>query len=172
LVETIAVIGFSLVVTAYLAQLHKIYTCRQSAGISISGYIVTFVNLAGYIVWSKGTIGSFKLIELLLHISTLLLILIYAPQNKIDAKSVCIFIVTFIGSLFLVGGIAQAYKSYTFPHENSVSIIHYLAIFTANLLYLGVAFLENERLNVFAGLLVTNLFYIYILYQSITNRLR
>lgn len=170
--QSLATIGFALVVVAYLAQLYKTYTSKQSSGISINGYLVTLVNLIGYMVWSKGTIGGFKFVELLLHVSTLLLIYIHAPKVKLDTKSLGVFIAAFIGSLLLIGGFAQAHKSYTHPKESAVSIVHYLALFVANLFYLSVAFMENERINVFIGLLVTNLFYIYILRQSITNRLR
>lgn len=170
--QALATTGFTLVVVAYLAQLYKTYTSKQSNGISLNGYLVTLVNLIGYIVWSKGTIGGFKFVELLLHVSTLLLILIYAPKTKIDTKSFGVFVAAFVGSLLLIGGLAQAHKSYTHPHESAVSIIHYLTLFIANLLYLSVAFMEGERINVFIGLFITNIFYMYILRQSVTNRLR
>jgi len=170
--QTLAITGFALVVVAYLAQLYKVYSSKQSSGISLNGYLVTLVNLVSYMAWSKGTIGGFKFVELLLHVSTLLLIYIHAPKMKIDTKSLGVFIAAFIGSLLLIGGLAQAHKSYTHPKDSAVSIIHYLALFMANLLYLGVAFMEGERINVFIGLFVTNLFYMYILRQSITNRLQ
>lgn len=170
--QTLATLGFGLVVVAYLAQLHKIYTRKQSEGISLNGYLVTFVNLLGYIAWSKGSIGGFKFIELGLHVTTLGLILLHAPRTKLDTKSLGVFVTAFIGSLLLIGGLAQAHKSYTHPNTTAVSLLHYLALFVANILYLWVAFLEHERGNVFAGLLVTNLFYMYILRQGITKRLQ
>ncbi|AHJ14197.1 hypothetical protein [Sulfurospirillum multivorans] len=159
-------IGFSLVSLAYVAQLYKIFRTKRSDGIALNGYLVTFITLLSYIFWSKGTIGTAKILELILHTLTFAYIYKHATKATFSKKDLGIFIVALIGSFNLIGGIAQAYKSYRDVAPEDVSFLHYTLIFIANLFFLHVAFLEHERLLVFSGLIVTNIVYSYILFKT------
>ncbi|WP_294875604.1 MULTISPECIES: hypothetical protein [unclassified Sulfurospirillum] len=166
--------GFALVFMAYLFQLYKTFKTKRGDGIALNGYLVTFITLSGYIVWSKGTIGTVKIAELFVHTLTFAYIFSKSKRVAFSKKDTGIFIVALIGSLNLIGGIAQAYKSFQNIAPHDVSFMHYLLIFIANLLFLHVAFVEHDRLAIFAGLIITNLVYMYILFktaQSIAKRL-
>ena len=166
--------GFALVFIAYLFQLYKTYKTKKGDGIALNGYLVTFITLISYIFWSKGTLGEVKMVELALHTLTFAYIFSKSKRVGFSKKDFGIFIVALIGSFNLIGGIAQAYKSYQNIAPWDVSFVHYFLIFIANLLFLHVAFLEHERINIFAGLIITNGVYMYILLKtarSITKRL-
>ncbi len=167
-------VGFALVFIAYLFQLYKTYSTKRGDGIALNGYLVTFIALVSYIFWSKGTLGYVKTVELLLHTLTFAYIFSQSKRVGFSKKDIGIFIIALIGSFNLIGGIAQAYKSYQNIAPSDVSFMHYLLIFIANLLFLHVAFIEYERINIFAGLLITNCVYMYILLKTahcITKRL-
>jgi len=166
--------GFFLVFVAYGFQLLKTYRTKRGNGIALNGYLVTFITLLSYIVWSKGSIGSVKILELLLHSLTFAYIFFHSSNIRFSKKDTFVFTVALIGSFNLIGGIAQAYKSFQNIAPSDVSFMHYALIFVANLLFLHVAFLEHERINIITGLLITNGVYMYILFKtarSITKRL-
>lgn len=166
--------GFSLVLLAYGFQFYKTYSTKRGDGIALNGYLVTFITLLGYIVWSKGNIGVVKVLELLVHTLTFAYIFSQSKRVAFSKKDMGVFVVALIGSLNLIGGIAQAYKSYQNIAPHDVSFMHYLLIFIANGLFLHVAFVEHERVAIFVGLVVTNTVYMYILFKtatSITKRL-
>jgi len=167
--------GFVLVFMAYLFQLYKTFKTKRGDGIALNGYLVTFITLLSYIFWSKGTLGDVKTAELMLHTITFAYIFSKSQRVGFSKKDTGIFIIALIGSFNLIGGMAQAYKSYQNIAPWDVSFIHYLLIFIANLLFLHVAFMEHERINIFAGLIITNCIYMYILFKtglSITKRLQ
>lgn len=168
-------LGFLLVFLAYLVQLYKLYKTKQGNGIALNGYLVTFITLLSYIVWSKGTIGSVKILELCIHSLTFAYIFYHTDKVVFSKKDLGVFFIALIGSFNLIGGIAQAYKSYQNIAPRDVSFIHYLLIFIANFLFLHVAFIEHERITIFFGLIITNIVYSYILFKTaywITKRLR
>lgn len=166
--------GFLLVFLAYVFQLFKTYSTKRGDGIALNGYLVTFITLSSYIVWSKGSLGNIKILELIVHTITFAVIFMHSSKMRFSKKDTVVFAVALLGSFNLIGGIAQAYKSFQHLHARDVSVMHYLLIFSANLLFLHVAFLEDERSNIIAGLILTNIIYMYILFQtirSITKRL-
>ncbi len=166
--------GFCLVFIAYVFQLFKTYHTKRGDGIALNGYLVTFITLLSYIVWSKGSLGSIKILELIVHTLTFVVIFIHSSKMRFSKKDTVVFFVALFGSFNLIGGIAQAYKSFQNLHARDVSVMHYFLIFIANLLFLHVALGESERSNIITGLIITNLIYVYILFQtvrSITKRL-
>ncbi|DAB35873.1 MAG TPA: hypothetical protein CFH80_07865 [Sulfurospirillum cavolei] len=169
-------IGFSFVFLAYFAQLYKIFRTKRSDGIALNGYLVTFITLLSYIAWAKSTIGTAKILELGLHTLTFAYIYKHARRVAFSKKDLGVFAVALLGSFNLIGGIAQAYKSYRALSPQDVSFLHYALIFVANLFFLHVAWYEHERTVVFVGLIVTNVIYSYILFQTsraiVTKRLR
>ncbi|AFL69256.1 hypothetical protein Sulba_1977 [Sulfurospirillum barnesii SES-3] len=166
--------GFALVFMAYLFQLYKTFKTKRGDGIALNGYLVTFITLLGYIFWSKGNIGTVKILELFVHTLTFGYIFSKSKRVRFSKKDTGVFLVALFGSLNLIGGIAQAYKSFQNIAPQDVSFMHYLLIFSANFLFLHVAFLEHDRLAIFVGLIMTNTVYMYILFktaQGITKRL-
>ena len=159
-------IGFVLVFLAYFVQLYKTYKTKRGDGIALNGYLVTFITLSGYIFWSKGTIGFVKVLELLIHTLTFAYIFGKSKRIGFSKKNSGVFLVALLGSINLIGGIAQAYKSYQNIAPSDVSFMHYLLIFTANFFFLYVAFVEQERFAIFFGLIMTNIIYLYILFKT------
>lgn len=166
--------GFCLVFLAYVFQLFKTYSTKRGDGIALNGYLVTFITLSSYILWSKGSLGNIKILELMVHTLTFVVIVMHSSKIRFSKKDTMIFLVALFGSFNLIGGIAQAHKSFQNLHARDVSVMHYFLIFIANLLFLHVALLESERSNIIIGLIITNIIYMYILFQtvrSITKRL-
>ena len=84
--------GFCLVFIAYVFQLFKTYHTKRGDGIALNGYLVTFITLLSYIVWSKGSLGSIKILELIVHTLTFVVIFIHSSKIRFSKKDWICFV--------------------------------------------------------------------------------
>ena len=150
---------------SYFFQLNKTYKTKEASGVSLNGYTIYFINLAGYIFWSNGDVGVLKTIELFLHTATMVYVIRHTQKARFEKGDAVAFGVALFASINLISGVAQAFKSYKNISPKDVSFMTYFSLFMANMMFLVLAFNDHEPLNIFVGLVGTNTVYSYILYK-------
>ncbi len=150
---------------SYFFQVYKTYKTKAASGVSLNGYTIYFINLAGYIFWSSGSVGTLKIIELFLHTATMIYVIRHTQKVRFERGDLVVFGVALFASANLISGVAQAFKSYKNISPKDVSFMTYFSLAMANFLFLVLALRDDEPINIFIGLIGTNIVYSYILYK-------
>jgi len=168
--STIFIIITTLNLFAYIRQTIKLYTSKDSQGVSLQGYIITISSMlflyftaeSQYIIY----IVYFEFIILFLIIS---FAFIYDKTNTIFNENKFDFMISFLCSCVYITGISQAIKSFK-SKENitSVSISSYVIWFFFKI---GIIFMATNQLIIVATS-VTLLVYLFIISDTILKNMR